>query len=33
VIDHQSAVLYDFNPRFGENLGGGIVADTRLKPD
>ncbi len=33
MIDHQAAILHDFNSGAGEALGGAVVADARLEPD
>src|ERR1051325_2943706 len=32
MLDHQAAVLHDFDARARQFLGGGVVADARLKP-
>ena len=32
MIHHEAAILDDFDPGFGEYLGGGIVANARLQP-
>ena len=32
MIHHEAAILNDFDPGFGECLGGGIVANTGLEP-
>jgi len=32
MIHHEAAILNDFDPRFGECFGGGIVANTGLQP-
>ena len=33
VVDHQSAVLDDFDARLGEDFSGVVVANAGLKPD
>jgi hypothetical protein len=33
VIDHQSAILHDFDAGFGENFRSGVIADAGLQPD